>query len=94
MSTINWDISDGDIDLIQKISDRTVKLANTHGMSYSILDAQMDITAVHLNDVELDLNKLLAFDDGNFGHDVFGIKRHVNRNTGILKDCFLPRSAK
>lgn len=42
---------------------------------------------------ELDLQKLLDAPDGDFGHDVFGIRRHINRQTGELGDCFLPRCA-
>jgi len=58
------------------------------------IDMMMDITAVHLNDCRLDLPKLLAADDFNFYHDIFGIAQYIDRTTGKLKDCFLPRSAK
>lgn len=59
----------------------------------SLLDWQMDITATHLNGTPLDLDRLLAFDDLNFVHDVFGIARHLDRSTGKLQNCFVPRSA-
>ena len=45
-------------------------------------------------DSELDLQKLLDAPDGDFGHDVFGIRRHINRQTGELENCFLPRCAR
>lgn len=51
----------------------------------------MDITAVHANGNQLDLTALLAADDSNFAHDVFGIRRHLNRDTGELEDFFTPR---
>lgn len=54
----------------------------------------MDIEAVHSNGFPLDLNKLLLFDDGNFYHDIYGIAKHLDRNDGTLKDCFLPRCSK
>lgn len=57
------------------------------------LSLSMDITAVHLNGCPLDLEKLLAADDFNFLHDVYGIMGHIDRNTGELRDCFLPRCA-
>ena len=51
----------------------------------------MDITATHLNGTKLDLQKFVDFDDFNFCHDVVGIMDHVDRNTGKLNNCFLPR---
>jgi len=56
------------------------------------MSLHMDITACHLNGCPLKLQKLLEADDFNFAHDVFGIQRHINRRTGKLEDCFLPRS--
>jgi hypothetical protein len=53
----------------------------------------MDITACHLNGCPLRLGELLGADDANFAHDVFGIRRHLNRETGKLEDCFCPRYA-
>lgn len=53
-------------------------------------DLQMDISAAHL-DIPLKLEELLEIDDGNFFHDVAGIMRHLNRMTGKLEDCFVPR---
>lgn len=44
--------------------------------------------------VDLDLERLLAFKDGDFLHDVVGIFNHADWETGELKDCFLPRCAK
>lgn len=51
----------------------------------------MDLTAVHLNTCPLRLADLLAADDFNFSHDVFGIHRNIDRNTGELRDCWSPR---
>lgn len=41
--------------------------------------------------VPLNLDALLASDDANFSHDVFGIVRHFNPITDKLENCFLPR---
>ena len=38
-----------------------------------------------------ELIKLLSFDNGNFGHDVFGIDKYMSRETYQLTDCFSPR---
>ncbi len=60
----------------------------------TMLDLTMDIEAAHCNGCPLDLAKFLAFDDANFSHDLGGIRRHINRETGELGDCFLPRCAR
>ena len=38
-----------------------------------------------------ELKNLLSFDNGSFGHDVYGINRYMSRKTYQLTDCFLPR---
>lgn len=90
---IKWDTTKKDSKLIFKIAERAVKLAKKFGGEYNFQTASMDITAAHANGCELDLQKLLDAPDGDFGHDVFGIRRHINRETGELENCFLPRCA-
>lgn len=53
----------------------------------------MDLRACHLNGCPLQLQELLDADDANFAHDVWGIQRHLDRNTGQLTGHFLPRFA-
>jgi hypothetical protein len=63
---------------------------------YKRINLMMDLTAadgVNGND-PLDWGRLLAADDFNFLHDVGGISRHINRDTGELMNCFLPRMRK
>lgn len=78
--------------LIKKIVTRAQHLAVDAGFHYTTTDAMMDVEACHCNGNPLDLKKLLGFDDFNFAHDVFGIRRHIDRTEGKLLDCFLPRS--
>lgn len=73
------------------IASRALHMAKTFGIDYDLIDIQMDITACHLNGNSLKLDQLAGADDGNFGHDVFGIRRHLDRKTGKLGGCFLPR---
>lgn len=80
-------------DLIHKIANRAVAMAAELDVRYDKLTACMDLAGCHLNGCTLDLNKLLAAPDADFGHDVFGIRRHINRETAALEDCFLPRCA-
>ena len=78
---------------ITKIAQRAVAIAASAGFDYPFMDADMDVTACHVNGCPLKLNQLLAADKFNFAHDVFDIRRHINRETGKLEDCFLPRYA-
>lgn len=90
-SAVLFDVSRSDTKLIAQIAKRARNLALKHDVDYPILDASMDITACHANGTPLDLQKLMGFDDGNFGHDVFGIRRFIDRTSGQLSGCFLPR---
>lgn len=76
---------------ISAIAQRAVAIAASAGWKYEFMDADMDITACHANGNPLKLDELLAADEFNFTHDVFGIRRHLNRKTGKLEDYFSPR---
>lgn len=89
----SFDCSRIESEIISKIVDRILPLARKAGVDYDRLEAEMDITACHCNGTPLDLNKLLNAPEGDFGHDVFGIRRFINRTTGELEGCFSPRSS-
>jgi len=80
--------------VISKLAKRAVLLAKKHGGDYGMMDAKMDILATHLNGCPLNLKKLMLAEDFDFAHDVFGIRRHLDRETGQLKNCFFPRCAR
>lgn len=90
---INFSVLKEDAQIIGRISKRAFALAKEHGFRYSGLDANMDVTACHANGCPLRLGALLQADNFNFAHDVFGIRQHLNRTTGQIEDCFLPRYA-
>ena len=78
---------------IMEIMDRAEELANEVGATTpDRMTLSMDLTAAHLHG-PLDLEQLLAFPEGDFLHDVYGIERHIDRTTGDL-GTFLPRCAK
>jgi len=79
--------------VICQIIDRACRLAFKHGIAYSRMDAQMDVEACHSNGCPIQWDALLLADDANFAHDIFGIRRHIDRNTGTLRDFFIPRFA-
>jgi hypothetical protein len=99
---ISFDVSRADQRIIAEIAERAEKLGSTHRPPEDrckVMDYMMDITAVHANGCPLDLIRLLAADDFNFAHDVFGIERHLDRidtspTGGQLLGEFLPRFAR
>lgn len=94
MNAINWNASKEDSDTIFAIVDRAlVAIKNHTGRELDRTSLAMDLTATHLNGTPLRLAELLAADDYNFAHDVVGIINNVNRRTGKLENCFLPRFA-
>lgn len=88
---INLEATREDMMTIEEIATRAIATAKGAGVKVDRLSLTMDITACHLNGNPLRLADLLAADDGNFGHDVFGIRRYMDRGTGQLTDCFSPR---
>lgn len=77
--------------LILKIVDRAMALCDANGVrSVKPMDVLMALTLVN-DRTPLRLEALLHADDLNFTHDVFGILRHIDTETGALRDCFCPR---
>ena len=72
---------------------RAADMVKEVGGKYPSLDILMDVDACHSNGCPLQLQALLAADDFNFAHDVFGIRANINRHTGQLMNCFVPRYA-
>lgn len=91
---ISFKISKTQQQIIQQIADRAAAMAaNLETSPYPTVEAMMDITAAHANGCPLKLAELLSAEPFNFVHDVFGIRRHLNRETGQLENCFTPRFA-
>lgn len=89
MKKINWNIPKRDALLIAEI----VKRASQMDLCSDALGLNMDLTACHANGTPLNLDCLLRFPDFEFAHDIDGIRRHINRETGQIEGCFLPRCA-
>jgi hypothetical protein len=90
---IEFTTSTSDSLAITRIVRRAVKLADDLGLDVDPMELSMDLTSCHANGCPLDLAKLEHAAIRDFGHDVFGIRRHINRKTGEMGDCFLPRCA-
>lgn len=91
MSPVRFDVSPADRELIGRIvvRARAVGLIELDGLGLT-----MDLTATHANGCPLDLALLLDAPAFDFAHDIAGIARHLDRLTGKLGDCFVPRCAR
>lgn len=78
-----------DLILISAIADRAMRVINYDRDKISWM---MDIEAVHKS-MGLKLESLLVTDLLNFVHDLAGIANYLNRKTGQLENCFVPRYA-
>ncbi len=76
--------------LMSEIADRALRLQPV-GLGKK-LDVMMDLEYTN-DDIPLDLEKFLAFDDGDFGHDISGIVANFNRETLKMDNFFVPRCA-
>lgn len=88
---VSFNVSGDDAYLIDRIVERAEELCLAHGHTLDHLSTTMDLTAVHANGCPLDLTALAAADNFNLMHDVGGIARHLDRETGKLRDFFRPR---
>ena len=94
MAEINFSVSKDDANKIREIVERAETIAVSFGARRpDRMTLTMDLTATHANGCPLKLADLLAADRTNFIHDVFGIMRHIDRETGQLGNCFVPRYA-
>lgn len=78
---------------VDRIIDRAMELGNAHNIPIDPLTLQMDLAATHKH-CPLRLKDLAEANDFDFAHDVLGIRSHMNRETGLLEHCFVPRFAR
>ena len=79
-----------DLNQVRRIAERATTLWADAGEPREQRYFVMDIT---LCTTRLDLDRLEAFPDSDFAHDIGGIARHIDHATGVLGDCFTPRCA-
>jgi len=70
-----------------------VRRARESGIERDYLDLIMDLQVAH-NTCPLDLAGFVNAKDTDFFHDVWGIINNLNRQTGELENCFIPRFAR
>jgi hypothetical protein len=78
----------------ERIYERVLKstLLKTAMFHRDKLSLIMDFMCMGANgNPAIDVDRLMKVSDVDFAHDVMGVYRHLNRNTGILEDNFVPR---
>lgn len=91
---LNFASTPAELDLFLAIVKRAEQMCRERGAEApDRLIALMDMTVAN-NSCPLRLLDLLQAEPADFAHDVFGIYRHIDRSTGELRDCFLPRFAR
>lgn len=79
------------VEMAAKVADRaSAQIVKASGGRVSFIMDLMAADGVNGNP-PIDFDRLLAADEFNFIHDVCGITRHLDRETGKLTGCFLPR---
>lgn len=76
---------------VKAVIRRALNLYESYGVDVEQIDLSMDLTAAKYSMPEIDFDALLGFKDADFLHDVSGIIRNLNRETGVLENHFLPR---
>ncbi len=82
-----------DYKLAKQIVLRAEKELAEYGGIKDKMSVQMDIVATHISGCKLKMQELLEAKTFDFLHDVCGIMQHIDRTTGKLQNCFLPRYA-
>lgn len=90
--SINFKSTRAEFDAIILIAKRAESIQPPE-MKQTRMDWIMDITACHNNGCPLKLAELAEANEFDFAHDVYGIRRHIDRTNGKLLDCFVPRYA-
>lgn len=96
MSHVKFDATDDELALVKQIVERAKAGGWAKGPKspkhwYEPLTMEMDLLGTHANGCPMDFAAMLAAEDFHFLHDVAGIAKHINRRTGKLGDCFMPR---
>lgn len=87
---MDFEISQEDRELIWAIA----RKIREEMPSINTITVMMDLTACHAKGCALDLERMLDAEVSELWHDIHGINRHLDRETGHLMGCFLPRFQK
>lgn len=84
---VKFDATKEERALVKTVVDRAVEI----NPRLDRLSTTMDLLAAHANGNPMDFAKLATVETFTLMHDVYGIARHLDRETGKLGDFFSPR---
>jgi hypothetical protein len=91
MPITNLEITKEDFDLAVDVAQRVLREFTNYPDDQRTLI--MDLNACHSNGCPLDFAGLAKANMLDLSHDIYGIRQHINRDTGKLEGCFMPRYA-
>lgn len=93
MRITNYVASKEDARAIDQIVARALESFTDYPLPHVKMHLEFDLTLCHANGCPLKLRELLTAEDEGFWHDLDGIAQHLDRRTGELGECFVPRFA-
>lgn len=92
--TVSFAATPTEREIVLKIIERAEQEAIFGGYDFGDrASLEMDLVATHANGCPIDFQRLLDAEQFVFTHDIFGIMRHLDRRSGKLTMCFIPRCA-
>lgn len=90
---VSFEATTAEINLVDTIVRRVHNIYRKmgRGREFDRTSTTMDLLATHANGCPMDFARLAKADEFNLMHDVGGIAQHLDRKTGKLMHCFLPR---
>lgn len=89
--TVSFKVTKRESQLIRKIMRRFRMVMEDSGEIFPWIEYEMSLTACHANGTPIKLVELSLASDFDVMHDVCGIHRHIDKATGEIRDCFVPR---
>lgn len=90
---LNWNLRREDAQPIELCVNRAMKLSREHNLQLNRMTLEMDLVSLHLNGTPINFRDMAVGTHSDFLHDILGIRRHLDRSTAQLRDCFVPRFA-
>lgn len=86
--------SNKDLELFITIATRGYDACRNTEVVLAVTEIMQDLAACHNYACPLDLEAMTTGPIQDVLHDLFGIRAHLNRETGQLEDFFVPRFAR
>lgn len=88
---LSYACSNADMHLIFEIAARAIAMYEAHGLpTPTPYDIAIDVATVHCNGNPLKLMQFVMSDNADFQHDLAGLRIHLDRKIGALKNGWKP----